>query len=105
MTRTLKLMTLGALSAWLLATTGCEDKVCKEQLQTCKKESSEQGKECAGNLSKIQELKTQLADAQSKVDNLTKENDELKKAAEAAAKPKGKAGKAGKGKHKKKGKK
>jgi hypothetical protein len=102
MTRTFKLMTLGALSAWLLATTGCEDKVCKEQLQTCKKESSDQGKECASNLAKMQELKTQLADAQGKVDNLTKENDELKKAAETAAKPKGKAAK---GKHKKKGKK
>jgi predicted RNase H-like nuclease (RuvC/YqgF family) len=61
-----------------------------------------QRKECEANLSKIQELKRELADAQGKVDTLTKENDELKKAAETAAKPKGKAAK---GKHKKKGKK
>ena len=102
MTRTFKLMTMGALSAWLLASTGCEDKVCKEQLQTCKKESAEQRKECADNLSKMQGLKTQLAEAQTKVDSLTKENDELKASAEAAAKSKGKATK---GKRKKKSRK
>jgi outer membrane murein-binding lipoprotein Lpp len=99
MTRTLKLMTLGALSAWLLTSTGCEDKVCLQQLQTCKKESSDQHKECASNLSKIEQLKTQLTEAQTKVDSLTKENDELKQSAEAAAKSKGKAKK---GKHKRK---
>ena len=102
MTRTLKLMTVGALCAWLLATTGCEDKACQQQLQTCKKDSADQRKECGANLAKMQELKTQLADAQAKVDALGKENDELKKSAESAAKPKGKAAK---GKHKKRGKK
>lgn len=102
MTGTFKLITVGALSAWLMASTGCEDKVCKEQLQTCKKDVSDQRKECEANLGKIQELKRELADAQGKVDSLTKENDELKKAAESAAKPKGKAGKT---RHKKKGKK
>ncbi len=104
MTRTLKLMTLGALSAWLMMGTGCEDKVCKDALSTCKKESTDQRKECAGNLGKIQELKTELADAQTKLESLTKENDELKAKAEEASKGKGK-GKAAKGKHKKKGKK
>ena len=63
MTRTFKLMTVGALSAWLLTSAGCEDKVCKEQLQACKKESTEQRKECADNLSRMQELKAQLAAA------------------------------------------
>lgn len=93
MTRTFKLMTMGALSAWLLTSTGCEDKVCKGQLETCKKESGEQRKECADNLSKMAGLKTQLAEAQTKVDSLTKENDELKASAEAAAKSKGTKGK------------
>ncbi len=102
MTRTFKLLTVGALGAWLFASTGCEDKVCQGQLQTCKKESADQRKECAANLAKMQELKTQLGEAQTKVDALTKENDELKAKAEAATKSKGKASK---GKHKKKGKK
>ncbi len=104
MTRTFKLMALGALGGWLLTSTACEDKVCQQQLQTCKKESADQRKECAANMAKLQDLKGQLAEAQTKVDNLTKENDELKAAAEAATKSKGK-GKAAKGKHRKKGKK
>ena len=105
MTRTFKLLTFGVFGAWLLTSTSCEDKVCNDALQTCKKESTEQRKECATNLTKLTELKTELAAAQAKVDSLTKENDELKaksEAAEAKAKAKGKGGKA---KHKKKGKK
>ncbi len=105
MTRTFKLLTLGALGTWLLASTSCEDKVCNMALQTCKKEASELRTECASNLSRISELKTQLANAQEKVDSLTKENDELKPkstAGEAKAKSKGKGSK---GKHKRKGKK
>jgi peptidoglycan hydrolase CwlO-like protein len=99
MSRTFKLMTLGALSAWLLMSVGCEDKVCKEALSTCKKESTDQRKECAGNLAKIQELKTELADAQAKVETLNKEIDEIK--AKSADTGKGKT-KAAKGKKKKK---
>jgi hypothetical protein len=100
MTRTLKLMTLGALSGWLMMSTGCEDKVCKDALSTCKKESTDQRKECAANLGKIQELKTELADAQAKVGSLSKENDELKAKAEDASKSKGKATKGKKKKRK-----
>jgi hypothetical protein len=101
MTRTFKLMTLGALGLWLLMGTSCEDKVCQDALQTCKKDSADQRKECAANLNKIQELKTQLAEAQAKADSLSKENDELKaKSDEAAAKSKAK-----KGKHKKRSRK
>jgi hypothetical protein len=103
MARTFKLMMLGALGVWLLTGTSCEDKVCKEALQTCKKESTDQRKECAGNLATIKELRTQLADAEAKVENLGKENDELKaKSAEAETKAKSKGKK---GKHKKRGKK
>jgi len=104
MTRTLKLLTLGALSGWLLTSTACEDKVCNQNLLTCKKESADQRKECAANLAKLQELKSQVSEAQAKVDSLTKENDELKAKAEEAAAKGSKATK-GKGKHKKKGKK
>jgi hypothetical protein len=88
----------------LLTGTSCEDKVCQQSLQTCKKEAADQKKESAGNLATIRELKSQLADAQAKVDNLSKENDELKaKSEEADTKAKSKGGK--KGKHKKRGKK
>jgi len=105
MTRTFKLATLAVLGAWLLTSTSCEDKVCNDALQTCKKESTEQRKQCASNLAKLTELKTQLADTQAKVDSLSKENDELKAKSEAAQ-PKTKAkAKGGKAKHKKKGKK
>ncbi len=105
MTRTLKLVTLVVLGAWLMTTTSCEDKVCNDALQTCKKEATEQRRECTTNLAKLTELKTQLADAESKVASLTKENDEFKAKSEAAeAKAKGK-GKGGKAKHKRKGKK
>jgi hypothetical protein len=107
MTRTLKLVTLGVLGAWLLTSTSCDDKVCNDALQTSKKEATEQRKESASNLAKLAELKTQLAAAEAKVDNLTKENDELKAKNEAAvAKGKGKSkSKVGKAKHKHKGKK
>jgi hypothetical protein len=107
MRRTFKLVTLGMMAAWFLTTTGCEDKECKEALQTCKKESTEQRKECESNLTKLAELKAQLAAAEAKADSLTKENDGLKAKDEATAskaKTKGKA-KGGKAKHKKKGKK
>jgi hypothetical protein len=100
MMRTRKLLTCGALGAWLLMAMGCEDKVCHQDLQICKKESSDQRKECVVNLSRIQELKTLVAEAQAKVDTLTKENEELKaKSADAGSKVKSKATK---GKHKKK---
>jgi chromosome segregation ATPase len=105
MTRTLKLVTLGVLGAWLLTSTSCDDKVCNDALQTSKKEATEQRKESASNLAKLAELKTQLAAAEAKVDSLSKENDELKAKNEAAAaKGKGKS-KVGKAKHKHKGKK
>ena len=105
MTGTFKRVTLGVLGAWLLLNASCEDKVCNESLQTCKKEATEQRKGCASNLAKAAELKTQLADTQAKVDSLSKENDELKAKSEAAQ-PKTKAkAKGGKAKHKKKGKK
>ncbi len=104
MTRTFKLMMLGALGTLLLAGTSCEDKVCQQSLQTCKKESSDQKKESASNQATIKELKSQLADAQAKVESLTKENDELKaKSEQPETKAKGKGGK--KAKHKKHGKK
>jgi len=105
MNRTFKLVTLGVLGAWLLTSTSCEDKVCNDALQTCKKEAADQQKECAGHSTTISQLKSQLEDAQAKVDSLTKENDELKaKSADAVAKSKSK-GPSVKAKHKKKGKK
>jgi hypothetical protein len=101
--RTLKLATFGILGVWLLASAGCEDKACKMELEVCKKERADQGKECKGHQTTISEMKALLADAQAKVEVLTKENAELKakspKSAEPEAKGKTKAPKA---KHKKK---
>ena len=103
MTRTFKLVTLGILGAWLLTTTSCEDKVCNDALQTCKKEATDQRKECERLSTTISELKSQLTDTKAKVDSLSQENDELKAKSEAAeTKVKTKGGKA---KHKKKGRK
>ena len=105
MNRTFKLVTLGVLGAWLLMSTSCEDKVCNQALQTCKKEATDQRKECASHSTTISQLKSQLTDTQAKVDSLTKENDELKaKSADAGAKCRSK-GTSGKAKHRKKGKK
>ena len=102
MNRTFKLVTLGVFGAWLMMSTSCEDKVCNQALQTAKKESTDQRKESERLSATIGELKSQLADARTKVDTLSKENDELKaKSEEPAAKGKSK----GKAKHKKKGKK
>jgi hypothetical protein len=111
MKRTWKLMSLAALSAWLMASTGCEDKVCKQDLAMSKKEASDLRKESAASQTTIQELKTLLAETQAKAESLTKENAELKKGGSAEGATAGKAnakskakGKATKGKHKKKGK-
>jgi peptidoglycan hydrolase CwlO-like protein len=105
MNRTFKLVTLGVLGAWLLTSTSCEDKVCNQALQTCKKEATDQRKECERLSTTISELKSQLTDTKAKVDSLSQENEELKaKSADAQAKGKSK-GKSGKAKHKKKGKK
>jgi hypothetical protein len=93
MTRMYKLMTLGALGAWMMMSTGCEDKVCQEALQTCKKDSTDQRKECTGNMAKMQELKTELAEAQTKIESLNKENEALKVKPEESGKSKGKPAK------------
>jgi hypothetical protein len=102
MSRTIKLMTFGIFGVWLLTSTGCEDKACKADLAMCKKEASDQKKECTGHQTTITELKALLAETQAKVETLSKENDELKaKSAEPQAKGKGKAPKAAKHKKKK----
>ena len=100
MSRMLKLATLGTLSSWLLMTVGCEDKACKTDLIMCKKELADQHKECAGHQTTIKDLKELLADAQGKVETLTRENDTLKsKSHESQAKGPAKPAKA---KHKRK---
>lgn len=102
MTRTFKLVTSVVFGTWLLMSTGCEDKACKESLQTCKKEASDQRKECAGQLTTISELKTLLTETQNKVESLTKENQELKAAKSADTGSKSSKAKPAKAKHKKK---
>ena len=100
MTRSFKLVTTGILGVWLLMAAGCEDKACKTDLAMSKKELADQQKECAGQQTTIKELKELLADAQGKVETLTREKDMLKnKSAEPQAKGHAKPAKA---KHKKK---
>jgi hypothetical protein len=100
----LKLVTTGILGGWLLLlTVGCEDNACKADLAMSKKELADQHKECAGQQTTIKELKELLADAQGKVETLTRENDTFK-AKSAAPQAKGPA-KPAKAKHKKKKKK
>jgi hypothetical protein len=102
MSRTLKLMTFGIFGAWLLTSTGCEDKACKADLAMCKKEASDQKKDCTGHQTTITELKALLSETQAKVETLSKENDELKaKAKSPEPQGKGKATKAAKHKKKK----
>jgi uncharacterized protein YlxW (UPF0749 family) len=96
----LKLVTLGTLSGWLLMTVGCEDQACKTDLVMAKKELADQRKECAGHQTTIKDLKELLADAQGKVETLTRERDTLNaKSPEPRAKGPAKPAKA---KHKKK---
>lgn len=96
----LKLVTTGVLGGWMLMTVGCEDNACKADLAMSKKELADQHKECSGQQTTIKELKELLADAQGKVETLTRENDALKaKSTEPQAKGPAKPAKA---KHKKK---
>lgn len=92
MTRLLTALAPAFLGIFLFAATGCEDKQCQESLGTCKTEVTNLQKAAADHQKVVTDLKAQLAQSQSKVDELTKENEALKggkgaKGKEEKAKP------------------
>lgn len=92
MTRTLKPLATVCLGAFLLASAGCEDKATQEALKTCKNDLSDVQKNLATQTGSVNDLKAQLAQAEEKVQELTKASEAGKdakgdKAAELKAKP------------------
>jgi septal ring factor EnvC (AmiA/AmiB activator) len=72
MTRTLKTLATLCLGAFLLASAGCEDKETQEALKTCKNDLGNVQKSLASQMATTNDLKTQLAQAEAKVQELTK---------------------------------
>jgi len=69
--KTLMTVCLGAL---LLTSTGCEDKAAQEALKTCKNDLINEQKLVASESLTISELKAQLAQAQAKMEETSKES-------------------------------
>jgi predicted nucleic acid-binding Zn-ribbon protein len=72
MTRTLKTLATVCLGAFLLASAGCENKEAQEALKTCKNDLSNVQKNLATQTTSANDLKAQLAQAEAKVQELTK---------------------------------
>ncbi len=92
MTRLLTVLGPAFLGVFLFATSGCEDKQCQDSLGTCRTEVTNLQKAAADHQKMVNDLKAQLAQSQTKVDELTKENEALKggkgaKGKEEKAKP------------------
>ena len=72
MTRTLKTLATVCLGAFLLASAGCEDKETQEALKTCKNDLGNVQRNLATQTTSANDLKVQLAQAEAKVQELTK---------------------------------
>lgn len=72
MTRILKTLATVCLGAFLLASAGCEDKEAQEALKTCKNDLGNVQKSLASQTATANELKAKLAQAEEKVQELTK---------------------------------
>lgn len=102
MSRILTTLASVCLGTLVLAGTGCEDKACQDSLKTCKSDLGQEQKTNATDMTTISGLKSQLAQSEAKVQELTKENEALKapkgsKAGEEKMKtPEGKKPEAGK---------
>jgi len=70
--KTLMTVCLGAL---LLTSTGCEDKAAQEALKTCKNDLINEQRLVASQSLTITELKSQLAQAQAKMEETSKESE------------------------------
>jgi hypothetical protein len=78
MSRILTTLASVCLGTLLLAGTGCDDKVCQDSLKTCKNDLGQEQKTNATDMTTINGLKSQLAQSEAKVQELTKENETLK---------------------------
>jgi len=72
MTRTLKTLATVCLGAFLLTSAGCEDKESQEALKTCKNDLGNVQKSLASQTATANDLKAKLAQAEEKVQELTK---------------------------------
>jgi hypothetical protein len=105
MTQLLKTLMTVCLGALLFATAGCEDKQAQEALNTCKNDLTNEQKLNASHTRTINDLKSHLAEAQTKVQELSKESESAKTGKTGKAmEEKGKAGEEKKAEHAKAGK-
>ena len=74
MTRILKTLTTVSLGALLVTGVACQDRETEEALNTCRNDLSNEQKKEASQQTAINEFKTQLAAAQAKIADLTKES-------------------------------
>ncbi len=95
MTRTLKTLATVCLGAFLLVSAGCEDKESQEALKTCRNDLSNVQKNLATQTTSANDLKAQLAQAEAKIEELTKASEGGKEAkAGKASEPKAKSAEA-----------
>ena len=78
MTRTFKTLMTVCLGALLLSSTACEDKETQEALKTCKNDLGNEQKLSTSQRATIESLKAELAQAQAKVQEMTKEGEAAK---------------------------
>jgi len=78
MTQLFKTLMMVCLGALLFTGVGCEDKEAQEALKTCKNDLTNEQKLASSQTSTINELKSQLAQAQAKVQELSKEGESAK---------------------------
>jgi hypothetical protein len=78
MTRTFQTLAAVCLGALLLASAGCEDKEALEALKTCRNDLSLEQKTATSQRATIDGLKAQLAEAQAKMQELSKESEAAK---------------------------
>jgi hypothetical protein len=78
MTRKFSALMSLALGATLLASAGCEDEASKAALNTCNTSLESLQKSSSAQTTSMNQLKADLAQTQAKVQELTKENEQLK---------------------------
>ena len=87
-TRTFKTLMTVCLGALLLSSTACEDKETQEALRTCKNDLGNEQKLSTSQRATIESLKAELAQAQAKVQEMTKEGEAGKGGKAMEEKPK-----------------
>ena len=78
MTRTLKTLMTVFFGALLLSSTACEDKETQDALKTCKNDLGNEQKLSTSQRATIESLKSELAQAQAKVQEMTTESEAAK---------------------------